>query len=476
MPMTWSLPAYEALARFVGARTGLDLEARRDSAEAGMRRAMARLGCLDPARYLERVTADARAFDDLITELTVGETYFFREPGQFEFMRRVVLPDVRQRRGEAHRVRAWSAGCASGEEPYSLAILFEEAGLGDGAHLLATDVCHTALARAERGVYRSWSLRGEGKASALPYLEEANDVYRLAGRIRRRITLRPLNLARDVYPSFATGTWGMDLILCRNVLIYLDQETVSLVAGRLYEALAEGGWLVTASTDPPLGGQAPFEVVVAPEGLFYRKRPAGGAAWPEYAARAADMGGATEALAEPEAETVSVSAGELPDTADTAVAHPGPGDSDAAELTHGAADDAGAAALEVRALANVESGEAERVCAAAAARHPFSTELAYLHAVLLLDLGRDEEAVRALRRVLYLDRSLALAHFLLGSILRRRGDLTGARRAFRNARDLSAACPPDQPVSLSEGEAAGRLARAADGELVRLGAIPGRAS
>src|SRR5262249_53610710 len=91
-----------------------------------------------------------------------------------------------------------------------------------------------------------------------------------------------------------------------------------------------------------------------------------------------------------------------------------------------------------------------------------------LHGVLLLDLGQDEQALGALRRALYLDRSVATAHFLLGSVLRRRGDSHGARRAYRNARDLAAARPADEPLPFGDGGRAGQLANAAEAELTML--------
>jgi chemotaxis protein methyltransferase CheR len=140
----------------------------------------------------------------------------------------------------------------------------------------------------------------------------------------------------------------------------------------------------------------------------------------------------------------------------------------AAERTRAFGDVAEAAALRVRAMANLEPAEAERACAEAIERHPLSCELHYLRAVLLHGLGRDTDAARAARRVLYLDRSLAIVHFLLGSILRRRGDRAGAWRSFRNARDLCAAMPDAEVVPLSDGEPAVRLAEAAALQMTRL--------
>jgi len=139
-------------------------------------------------------------------------------------------------------------------------------------------------------------------------------------------------------------------------------------------------------------------------------------------------------------------------------------------LTADLADPA-AAALAVRAAANARGpAAAERVAHAAVARHPRSEELQLLRAVLLLDLGRYKEAAQAARRALYLDRALAMGHFLLGSALARTEDRAGAHQSFRNARALCAQLPPDTPVRLADGQRAGRLAEAAQAQLELLAA------
>ncbi len=478
----------EVVLRFAARLTGLALADRREAAEAGIRRAMARAGAADPARYLERIGRDADALDDLLSELTVGETYFFREPAAFDFLRRTVLPGLRGRRDIP---RAWSAGCATGEEAYSLAILFEQEGLGGRYELLGTDLCRGALERARRGVYRPWSLRGERAAAVRPYLEHVGSLYRVVEGIRSRVTFRALNLARDPYPC--TGGRGLDVILCRNVLIYLDRETVRRVADGLLQALAPGGWLLTASSDPPLAEQAPFEVVTAPEGVFYRRGSIGARAAPagQLVAETAPAfeantpgegpfgdGSRHAEPAAPPAESERSPPPPVRSAADEAAqvrAALRRGDyTRAAELTAGFEDDPALAALRVRALTGLDLRSAEQACAAAVSRHPLATEMAYLHAALLVDLGRQDEAAEALRRVLYLDASLAVAHFTLGSVLERLGDADGARRAYRNALDLASARPPDEPLPLAEGESAGHLAEAAAAALAPQGALSGR--
>ncbi len=469
--MSWTHPAYEAVIRLLGERTGLSFSPQRHpSAEQGIGRAMSRAGVADPDEYGALVARDARALDDLVVELTVGETYFFRDPDQFAYIRRAVVPDLFRRHGPDHTARAWSCGCASGEEAYTLAIVLREEGLGEHCYILATDISRAALARCHQATYGNWSLRGPGAEAAKPYLTRRGNGFVVSERVRRAVTFEYLNLARDAYPSFATGTWGMDLILCRNVLIYFDPHTVSHVARRLFESLAPGGWLLTAASDPPLGTEAPFEVVVTDVGVFYRRSDG-------VTGRRGD--GVTEeqplAAPLPTAEALSPRHPVAPSPRQDLLACEAYARGDyarAAELAAPLTADLPAALLHVRALANLETGRAERACAAAAERHPLSAELHHLHAVLLLELGRDDEAARAARRVTYLDRSLAVGHFTLGSVLFRRGDRAGARRAFRNARDLSAARPADEPLPLADGMAAGRLAEAAAAQLAVLDATP----
>jgi chemotaxis protein methyltransferase CheR len=487
--MAWSQPGQEAIIQYIGARTGLHFPpARHGLAEAGIARAMTRAGMLDLTHYLDRIGSDATAFDDLVAELTVGETYFFREPGQFEFVRREVIPEIRARRGDQHVMRAWSAACASGEEAYSLAILFTETGLAGKVCLLATDISRAALAKAGRGEYRSWSLRDTGAQAAGPYLRTTRDGVILHEAIRRLPTFEHLNLAQDVYPSLATGTWGMDLIFCRNVLIYFDQELVRAVARRLYEALAPGGWLFTASTDPPLSNAAPFESVVRSEGVFYRRPPVtapapevrlpiAGNATPRFATTATDLVQPARKASRRSSIIRKASRASLQSPAEPAPLAEArqafiQGDYvRACQLTETLPEDAATRVVQVKALANLDVAAAERTCAEATARHPLSTDLQYLHAVLLVTQGRLLEASGAARRTLYLDRTLAIAHFTLGSILRSLGDPPGARKAYRNAREICAARPPDEAVPLSDGERAGRLAEAAASQLTALDAV-----
>jgi chemotaxis protein methyltransferase CheR len=351
-------------------------------------------------------------------------------------------------------------------------------------------VSPAALAKAQRACYGAWSLRGEAAAAARPYLQRRGGEVVVEERIRRLVRFARLNLAEVVYPSAAAGVWGMDLILCRNVLIYFEPDAVQAAARRLHATLAPGGWLLTASTDPPLTGAAPFECVTTGDGVFYRRNggtsPARSASdglpppfeipyQPEAQARDRDR---TPSLALQAGEKREANPGRTPSlalqagaddplaAARVALAHGHY--AQVCELTRSRPADADAAVLHVRALANLDSSQAEQACAAATQRHPLSTELHYLHAVLLLALGRDDEAIGAVRRTLYLNRGLAAAHLTLAAILERRGDRRGAARACRNARDLCLARPADEEAALADGARAGELAAAAAARLERL--------
>lgn len=483
----WSHPAFAAVARFVSEQTGLSFDAARGAgAEAGICRAMKRAGVADVSHYAELLHRGRIPLDDLLTELTVGETYFFREPGHFAFIRATVFPDVLARRGADHVLRIWSAGCATGEEPYSLAIVLDDAGLR--GQVLATDISRAALERAREATYRAWSLRGLDRELVHRLFRQVGDRWRLDPRFREGVTFRLHNLAQDVYPSRSSDIWGMDLILCRNVLLYFDSSSIARVAQRLHDSLADGGWLITGSSDPPLATLAPFDTVVTGSGVFYRKEVHTSDTAVALIDLRQDVQGQSDlgqasATGEtrPPAPVLATPAGRNRDDAPPprpATAQPVPlaearqalaaGDYERV-LTLTRMDDPESASLCIRALANARgSDEAAQWAQMAAARHPLSIELHLIHALLLIDLKRHWQAEQALRRVLYLDPSLAIANYLLGSVQREQAKPGDARRAYRNARDLARAQPPDAVLPFADGERAAALAAIAAAELATL--------
>ncbi len=482
----WSEEGFARVAEEVRARTGLTFPANRvTSAESGMRRAMATLGVADATRYAAVVAEGGPALDALVAEITIGETYFFRESQQLEFIRRRVLPGFTDRRGPSRPLRVWSAGCASGEEAYSMAIILHEESWSASAQVLGTDVSRPRLAAARRGEYTKWSLRGVSREVVERYFARRGTRFALSPRIRSSVNFRYLNLAHGGWPAATSGTQGLDLILCRNVLMYLEPEAAAGILQRFVAALGEGGWLFLGASDPPLADTGAVDVVVTDAGLAYRRtalRP--GAVIPPLAA-------------EPERQTLRLDAldyvppppppsveplPELPPPLPAAHAEPGnvpdpitrawqerdyPRVIELAEqdVETGSGDPAVWVVL-VRALANQgRLEEAGQACTAALERHRASAELLHLHALLLLEGGHPAAAAMGARRALYLDRSMIVAHLVLGSALARLGDGTGASRAFANVVALAERLPPNIEVPGADGETAYRIAQLARAHL-----------
>jgi chemotaxis protein methyltransferase CheR len=462
-------PPLRVVMEFIQARTGLVFAPnRQQDAEASVRKAMEAAKIDDPRRFVGRLDTDPSIFDALITALTVSETYFFREPQQFEFIRSHILPELQRERAWSAGLRFWSAGCASGEEAYSLAILLEREQLAQGVSILATDISAAILTRARKASYNSWSFRGNSTDAMAQYFDRRGGRLVLQDRLRQRVAFRSLNLAAESYPSLATATLDIDLILCRNVLIYFDKDTVAGVARRLFAALAKGGWLITGPSDPPLWDHAPFETKVTEAGVLYRRSrqvislPSLGepASSIDRISRLApdDEPSAAKGAAIEFAEVVPQLAPEQTLSPEGFDSQPPP----SPQLPDGIARYVSS----IRALADAgELNPAAAQAAVAIQAYPLAAELHYMRAVVLAGLGQYDEASASLRRVIYLDPSLAVAHFTLGSILWRSGAVADARRCYRNALALSAGRPPQESLSLSEGETASRMAEAARSQL-----------
>jgi chemotaxis protein methyltransferase CheR len=235
----------------------------------------------------EARTPDAHVeMERLINLLTVGETHFFRNSAQFDALANDVLPSlIAHKRREAKAVaanssvtpqlRLWSAGCATGEEAYSLAILLHEL-IPDIEHwnilILATDINRDSLARAQDAVYSDWSFREERAKKARPlYFKEAKGRYRLVDKIRRAVTFARHNLIEDDFPAVHNNTTAMDLIVCRNVTIYFAPETSRQLVDKFHDALTEGSWLVVGHSEPSLTTFRSFQVRTFPKAILYQK-------------------------------------------------------------------------------------------------------------------------------------------------------------------------------------------------------------
>jgi chemotaxis protein methyltransferase CheR len=179
-----------------------------------------------------------------------GETHFFRDIGQFDLLRLRILPELIERHRDSKTLRLWSAGCSSGEEAYSLAMLVDmllPARDDWDIFILGSDIDKTALEKARRGHYGAWSFRMELSTVQKRYFQRKGNEWALDECVRRMVTFRKDDLIRDTFPGGELR--DMDLILCRNVFIYFSADTVFAVANKLAATLSIGGYLMTGHTE-----------------------------------------------------------------------------------------------------------------------------------------------------------------------------------------------------------------------------------
>ena len=218
--------------------------------------------------YFLRYDPGAEAEFALLAEaLVVNETYFFRELAPLKVLVSELLPPVLARGTKA---RIWCAACSTGEEPLTLAMLLEEAGLLDRVSVVASDISARVLAHAQAGVYRRRSLRSLPSGVVGRWLEGDETGMRIAPQIARAVSWRRINLVED--GGFAElGTF--DFIICRNVLIYFRDQTIEKVVNRLWQQLAPDGQLLVGASESLLRFNVPFSCEEHGGAFFYRKQP-----------------------------------------------------------------------------------------------------------------------------------------------------------------------------------------------------------
>ena len=408
--------------------------------------------------------------EGLASQLTVGETYFFREQRSFDILEQQILPELLRARAQTEkRLRIWSAGCCSGEEPYSIAMLLDRL-IPDfeqwNVTILATDINPRFLRKAARGIYGAWSFRDTpGWLKERYFTRRQDGRFEIQPRIRRMVSFSYLNLADDAYPSLVNGTNAMDVILCRNVLMYFAQARARQSVDKLHRSLVDGGWLITSPAETSNVQFSAFTAVEFPGAFLYCKTAAGGprtvavrlpAAWYDGEATA-PYSPAPAAPSEPVAFGVARSAF-APEVLREAGAEQAKEAEDADSPEHDGHDERDTPRRKARACADEgRLAEASAWCEQAIAADKLNPAHYFLLAAIEQERGQSETAERSLGRALYLEPDFALAHFALGNLCLSGGRQREARRHFGNALTLLRACPADALLPESDGLSAGRL-------------------
>ncbi|HTW95091.1 MAG TPA: CheR family methyltransferase [Tepidisphaeraceae bacterium] len=407
---------------FVAANTGLFFAPDRWSdLRRGLARAADRLGFPSAdacARCFVSGMATRAQIETLASDLTVGETYFFRDRRSFEILAEQIIPSlVRARRDGRRRLRFWSAACCTGEEAYSIAIVLYQTipDLADwDVTILATDINQRYLEKAVAAVFGKWSLRGVPD-SIKPFFRHAGGgQWEVLPRIKRLVRFAPLNLVDSFDSVLGEDMGAIDVIFCRNVLMYFRQDQAKKVVDCLYRAQPDGGWLITGPTELASISSGPYAASNLSGSVFHRLSQ------PSPPARVIFEALAPELCPLMHEKLPPLSVEPTPPPAAPAILD------DAAQLRDRATHLANEGRL----------SEALECVDRWLAMDSLSLAAHCLRAVILEEQGTGDAAVRALRGVLYLDPECVVAHVALANLARKRGDEADATRHFARARSL----------------------------------------
>ena len=413
----------------------------------------------------------ARLSEQLLEALIVGESYFFRQREQLEAVAGRLLPVMLMT--SEPPVRMWSAGCSRGEEPFSLAILSNYFGVGpESLQILGTDLSESSLCRAREGRFRSFSMRGVAPEILGMHFRQEGDEYELHGSIRARVRFARHNLADEVNPF---GHHPVDVIVCRNVLIYMSRERVEKVLRFLISCLAPGGYLVLGSSENILGMGLPIESLPLDVHGLYRRADASPSPPPPRRPR--------PPAPEPPAATISETV--MPPSPAPAPAPPtavaaGPDNAHVLQstLNHAARLFESGASREAMELLGPYAGTFEADLAAAGillhegavsdlkacldrilSNNPRHVAGYYFSALLALKNHAPEKALSWLRRALYLDPDFVVGHIQSALILSQLQRHRESEIALQNAARLLRARRPEEPVPFADGKSAEELYR-----------------
>ena len=444
-------------------------------------------GCSDLDRYVQGLLSPAltqRQLEALAGRLIVGETYFFREKRSLEvFEKDIVLELIRARAGSGKTIRIWSAGCATGEEPYSVAIVLSKLmGLKKwNSEILATDLNSKSLLKARAGIYGEWSFRGIPAWVRSTYFETVEENrWAIAPAIKKMVTFAQLNLMDDAYPPVSNFPNGFDVIFCRNVLMYLTTEGIRKVVRQLHRSLATDGWLIVSPTETSQELFSDFATVSFGDATFYRKSATHSPtmlALPVYAAarssvqpeRIFEAPKPTRTSSLQTSQEDSHSEARSQNTAPPAVSYEQAlalyeqGRYEEVErviraLLSDDGNNASAMLLLARAYANQGKLAAALVlCDKAIAADKMAARAYYLRATILQEQGSLPEALLAFNQTVYAEPEFMLGHFALGSLALKQRKLKESEKHFANVLLLLARYEPEDVVPESEGLSAGRL-------------------
>lgn len=435
---TFAEGEFEAFRDLIGERFGLQFDgSRREALRLAVRTRTLACGDESFQAYLDRLRGPGREGElgRLVELLTIQETAFFRNPEHFRALAEAVLPRLLPRPAD-RPIRIWSAGCATGEESYSIALTLLEAGT-QSAEILGTDVSEAALDVARAGRYGRRAVRLVPAPVLDRYFHRDKDHFLAGETLRRLVRFEYLNLIQEPFPAARFA--GCDVVFCRNVIIYFTPESVRRLVRTLAECLAPGGVLFLGPSETLWQLSTDFELAEWAGGFYYRRRQPVHVPEPRPVPRRIEP-----PRPKPRRETRRVAPPGPPAPLGLESAQQALRAGDAASAT--AALEAAVAGEGIDAPPLVLLGylhlcggrfeAAADLAGRALARDPLCPDAHLLEGLIAREQGRHEEAMAAFKRALYLAPASALARYQLGQLYALRGQRRRAQHEFAEAMRL----------------------------------------
>ena len=426
--------------------------------------------------------------ETLASFLTIGETYFCREKKALDYLEFEYLPElINKRKDNVKRLKIWSAGCATGEEPYSVAILLKRV-IPDiknwDIKILATDINAAFLKKARRGLYNKWSFRGNPDSFKKNHFQKTlKGKYQINSNIKRMVSFSYLNLAIDTYPSLINETNAIDIILCRNVLIYFSVDGIKTVTSNFYNSLIDGGVLLVSPVETSNLISSKFSSFTYNRVTIYNKDVEGNSRQKLHKIKKPVINVPLSFDIKPKKikKRFVVKSDVIPEIKLPEKIPPKKKTIDHSEFKKamelyktGLFDEAeslieGIAVSKnddikpyILLLARIKANkgqldESEKLCLQAIEIDKVDAEAHYLHATVICEQGKLMEAINSLKKTLFLNHDFVLGHFLLGNISLNDGKKSESKKHFSNALKSLAKLNHSDIIAESDGLTAGRL-------------------
>ncbi len=383
---------------------------------------------------------------ELIDKLVVPESYFFRNQRLFNILEKHILPRlIHKKKQENEPLKIWSAGCSGGQEPYSIAILLhrmmQQNQISVPFRILGTDINETHLNKAKAGIYSQWSFRNVPIEIRTKYFRPLDQKhFELDARIRKMVEFEKHNLLSGTFPPIA-GWQKVDLILCRNVLIYFDKKNIIQVLQKFYHLLSDDGYFIPGPAEIPSFHLNLLKPQIIEGVVVYRKLA-------KESEQVKNDVRVLQRKKHPHVKIKQVIKINEPDSATKITEHQPDEFSTKDEKAH------------IKWLA--DNGKLQEACNLATSyceKNLFDEESHFLLGTIHFELGNLDKAETCFRRVLYLNPSSIMAQFYIGNIKILKNDAHQSARYLKNVLDLLYSFTSEQEIPLSAGLTAGQMTK-----------------